>query len=63
MTTTCERKARYATEGLARKVATKQSHATGDVIAAYACADCGGWHVGHPRLKAPRAVRARARRR
>lgn len=63
MTTTCERKNRYATEGLARKAAQRQSRESADVIAAYACEDCGGWHLGHPRLKAPRAVRARGRRR
>lgn len=63
MTTTCQRKNRYASEGLARKAAIRQSHESGDVIAAYACVDCGGWHIGHPRLKAPFAVRARGKRR
>lgn len=62
MTTTCERKNRYASQGLATKAAQRQSHESGDVIQAYACTDCGGWHIGHPRLgAAPGARRGKKR--
>lgn len=54
MTTTCERKNRYASQGLATKAAQRQSRESGDVIQAYSCIDCGGWHIGHPRLGANR---------
>lgn len=59
--TTCLRKNRYPTQGMATKVATRQSKETGEVIQAYACPDCGGWHLGHPRLGPDRGMR-RARR-
>lgn len=57
MTTTCERKQRYASQGLATKSAQRQSRETGDVIQAYSCTQCGGWHIGHPRLAAPKGAR------
>jgi hypothetical protein len=63
VTTTCERKTRYATEGLAQKSAIKRSRETGDVIQPYLCSQCGGWHIGHPRLSAPRSSKRQGRRR
>lgn len=63
MTTICERKSRYASQGLALKAAQRQSRNTGDVIQPYLCTDCGGWHIGHPRLKAPAHLSRRSRRR
>jgi hypothetical protein len=57
MTTTCERKQRYASHGLAQKSATRQSRESGDVIQPYSCTDCGGWHIGHPRLGPDRGAR------
>lgn len=60
------RKMRYATEGLARKAATRQSKESGDVIQAYACSSCGGHHIGHPYVLMQgggRAGKSRGRRR
>lgn len=57
MTTTCQRKNRYLSLGLAERAAAKQSRESGDVIKAYSCTECGGWHIGHPRLGADRGPR------
>jgi hypothetical protein len=59
MTTTCERKTRYATLGLATKTALRRAGETGDVIQAYPCGNCGGYHIGHPY----RAMRGAGRKR
>lgn len=62
MTTICERKIRYSLRGLAEQAARRQRATSGEVIHAYDCSECGGFHIGHPSLKVPRAVRRQARR-
>lgn len=62
MTTTCERKSRYPSLGLAEQAARRQRASSGEVIQAYSCSSCGGFHIGHPSLKVPRAVRRGHRR-
>lgn len=62
MTTVCQRKQRYASLGLATKAAQRQSRESGDVIQPYTCTDCGGIHIGHPRLGPPPGVRRGKRR-
>ncbi len=43
----CLRKATYWHEGQATRKAIKASRKTGELIIAYECFSCGGWHIGH----------------
>jgi hypothetical protein len=54
MTTTCERKSRYDTEGMALRAAGRERARSGLIIKEYHCEDCGGWHIGRVSLKALR---------
>lgn len=42
----CEGKEKFANFSLAEKIASKQAHRRGKKFQAYACTDCGGFHVG-----------------
>jgi hypothetical protein len=47
----CERKKRYDHESHAKLVAANARYRTHDVIAAYKCPYCSGWHIGHRSAK------------
>lgn len=42
----CEGKERFASFNLADRIASRQAHRRGKKFQAYACSDCGGFHVG-----------------
>jgi hypothetical protein len=42
----CEGKERFTSFARADKVASRQAHRRGEKFNAYACSDCGGFHVG-----------------
>jgi hypothetical protein len=44
----CLKKRRYGTEARAWQVAMKVYRATGELLWAFKCGHCNGWHNGHP---------------
>jgi hypothetical protein len=46
----CYRKKRWLSWSIAERIAARDSATTGELIIAYQCLDCRGYHVGHADL-------------
>lgn len=57
----CSRKRRYLDATSAHAAAANARRITGELITAYGCRFCGGFHIGHPPVRVRQAIADRRR--